>query len=120
MKTLELFETAAIDVSDEDERMDAVIQALINAGETVKRYDSIGMKKDFKENEMIENLLDTEGPDLLPIALIDGVVVKQGAYPQNTEIIKWFSITEEDIASCCKSTGKGCGGCKSCGGHHEA
>ena len=44
MKVLELFEPAAIDVSDEDARMDAVIQALVNAGETVKRYDIIGMK----------------------------------------------------------------------------
>jgi len=41
MKVLELFEPAAIDVSDEDARMDAVIQALVNAGETVKRYDII-------------------------------------------------------------------------------
>ena len=54
MKVLELFEPAAIDVSDEDARMDAVIQALVNAGETVKRYDIIGMKKDFAENEMVE------------------------------------------------------------------
>ena len=29
MKVLELFEPAAIDVSDEDARMDAVIQALV-------------------------------------------------------------------------------------------
>ena len=85
MKVLELFEPAAIDVSDEDARMDAVIQALVNAGETVKRYDIIGMKKDFAENEMVENLLDAEGPEVLPITLIDGVLVKQGGYPSNTE-----------------------------------
>lgn len=110
MKTLELFEPAAIDISDEDARMDAVIKALTATGDTVKRYDMIQSPKAFEENEMVTNLLNEEGPAVLPITLIDGVLVKQGRYPENKEIARWFNIKEEKI-SCCMKSENGCGGC---------
>ena len=69
---------------------------------------------------MVENLLDAEGPEVLPITLIDGVLVKQGGYPSNTEIANWFGITEDTIAACCRASGKGCGSCGGCGGQHES
>ncbi|MEF9918314.1 MAG: arsenic metallochaperone ArsD family protein [Eubacterium sp.] len=113
MKRLELFEPVAIDICDEDARMDAVIKALNNSGECVKRYDMIQSPAAFKDNEMVRNLLDAEGSAVLPIVLIDGVLVKQGGYPENREIVRWFNI-EENAIGCCKKASKVCG---ECGGH---
>lgn len=67
MKVLELFEPAAIDVSDEDARMDAVIQALVNAGETVKRYDIIGMKRILPKTKWSKTCWTPKDPRSCPL-----------------------------------------------------
>ncbi|MDO4287562.1 MAG: arsenic metallochaperone ArsD family protein [Eubacterium sp.] len=112
MKLLEIFEAASVSATDEDARMDAIVTTLTKAGDTVRRYDRISDPRAFSENPMVKDLLDQEGSQVLPITFVDGVLVKQGGYPTNQEMARWFGITE--AAGCCASKTSCAGGCGGC------
>lgn len=111
MKLLEIYEPAALTPTAEDARMDGIVATLIKAGDVVKRYDKISDPEAFAENPMVADLLAQEGAQVLPMTFVDGVLVKQGGYPTNREMARWFSISE--AAGCCH-TGGGCDGCNGC------
>ncbi|WP_187127349.1 arsenite efflux transporter metallochaperone ArsD [Listeria seeligeri] len=57
---------------------------------TIHRYNLTNSPESFMENELVTKLLQEEGPNVLPITLVDNLVMKKGDYPDNEE---WKKIT---------------------------
>lgn len=133
MTKLEIFESAKY-VSLEDE-LAGTDDTLILVGalfEALEEIDGItGVRYLLDEevtaaNEAVLAILDQEGFDALPVTLVDGAVVKKGAYPSLEEFGDYtgliFSVSDEhDHEGCdCGHHGQsGCDGNGGCGCHHD-
>lgn len=80
-------------------RVATVIKRLEKKGVAVQRYNLSSDPQAFVENQKVNELLMKEGPDILPITIVDGEVVKTKEYPTNEEFCKFLEIPEEYINS---------------------
>ncbi|MDQ0171341.1 hypothetical protein J2T19_002803 [Paenibacillus tundrae] len=48
---------------------------------------------------LVGQLLAEKGPQVLPIIIVDGQVVKESAYPSNDEFAQWTGMTEEELVA---------------------
>lgn len=103
MKKIEIFDPAMCcatgvcgpSIDPELMRMATVINSLQDKGIIIKRHGLSNEPQDFITNKVINDLLQKEGADILPVTLVDGAVVKTKAYPTNDEIEKWLDIVIE-------------------------
>ena len=51
----------------------------------------------FVRNQQVAELLKTDGMNCLPITMVDGVVVKKGAYPSNDEINGYVGVSATKV-----------------------
>ncbi|WKY43766.1 arsenite efflux transporter metallochaperone ArsD [Eubacteriaceae bacterium ES2] len=78
-------------------RVSAMLNVLEGEGKKIERF---GLSQDpmaFVANKKVNDLLQSEGVEVLPIILVDGEVRKKKSYPSNTELAKWSGLTEEEI-----------------------
>ncbi len=73
-------------------RMSAVVSALQSGGFTVERFNLSSNPQAFVTNEAIGALLKDKGMDALPATVVEGEVVKTGAYPTNEEISQYLGV----------------------------
>ncbi|AYD39566.1 arsenical resistance operon transcriptional repressor ArsD [Clostridium fermenticellae] len=97
-------------------RVSTVINSLQNKGIPIERYNLSGNPQIFVDNKTINEMLNKDGVDILPVTMVDGVVVKTKAYPTNKEFCKLLEIPEDYLKIKLKvrkpSSGCGCnGGC---------
>jgi hypothetical protein len=105
MKKVEIFDPAMCcptgvcgpSVDPELTRVASAIFLLMKKGFDIKRYNLANDPLLFAENEEVNKLLHEQGPDSLPITLLDGVVVKIGSYPSNSELANWFGVNMEEL-----------------------
>lgn len=90
-------------------RVATVIETLKRKGADISRFNLSGQPNAFIENRLINDYLKQNGPEILPITLVDDQVAKTKSYPTNEEFTQWtgLKITIQHKKSSC-----GCkGGC---------
>ena len=92
-------------------RVSTVLNKLKNKGIIVKRYNLTNNPQAFVDNTTINQLLNSDGVDVLPVTILDGKVVKTKTYPTNEEFSKMLDIPEEYLKTKIqiKPKAKGCG-----------
>ncbi|MEN6460399.1 MAG: arsenite efflux transporter metallochaperone ArsD [Syntrophomonas sp.] len=100
MKKIEIFDPAmccatgvcgpAID--PELLRVAVVIDNLKEKGVAISRHGLSNEPMEFINNQVVNDLLQKEGADILPVTLLDGQVAKTKVYPTNQELSEWLGI----------------------------
>lgn len=75
-------------------RVSTVLNNLKSNGVIVERYNLTNNPQAFVDNKLINDLLNSEGVDVLPVTLVDGEVAKTKSYPTNEEFCKMLDIPE--------------------------
>lgn len=105
MKKIEIFDPAMCcptgvcgpSIDPELARIANVVFLLEKKGIPIHRYN-LGTEPDvFVKNEFINKLLHEKGMDALPATVVDGQLMKDGAYPSTTELALWADIDEKDL-----------------------
>jgi Arsenical resistance operon trans-acting repressor ArsD. len=73
-------------------RVATVIDNLKQNGADISRFNLSGQPQAFAENQVIHDYLTKNGPEILPITVVDGQVVKTQRYPTNEEFSSWTGI----------------------------
>jgi len=100
MKQLEIFDPAMCcstgvcgpSIDPELMRMATTIHALREKGIVIKRHGLSTEPQDFISNKTMNELLQKEGVDILPVTLIENRIVKTKTYPNNEELSKWLEV----------------------------
>lgn len=74
-------------------RVATVINTLQTKGVSISRHGLSSDPMAFITNQVINDLLQKEGADILPITLVDGQVVKTKSYPTNQEFSDWSGVS---------------------------
>lgn len=90
-------------------RVATVIETLQQSGADITRFNLASQPNAFVENQIINDCLKQNGPEILPITMVDGKVQKTKNYPTNEEFTQWTGIVagsmKPEKGCCCK------GGC---------
>ena len=119
MKKIEIFDPAMCcstgvcgpSIDPELLRMATVLNAVKEKGILIKRHGLASEPQDFVDNKVINDILQKEGADVLPVTLVDGEAVKTKEYPTNKELSEWLGIeietkqTEKTSGCCCGPEG---------------
>lgn len=92
-------------------RVSTVINNLKNNGILVERYNVSSNPQMFVDNKTINEMLNNEGVEVLPVTMVDDVVVKTKTYPTDEEFSKLLDMPVSSLKSDIKKPFKGCG-CK--------
>jgi len=101
---------------------DAQLTAFASAVSTLKdrlevnRYNLAQQPGAFADSPVVNQVLQDEGPDALPIVLIDGKLVMKGIYPTGEQLAQLLGIEPaEDCCAestdCCEGEDEGEGDC---------
>lgn len=80
-------------------RVATAINALKNKGVIIERYNLSQNPQIFIDNKTINQMLNSNGVQVLPITMVDGVVVKYGSYPTNEEFCTLLGVPHEFLKS---------------------
>ena len=105
MKKVEFFEPAmccesglcGVTVDPELLRISTFLKKLKNNGYEVKRFNLNSAPMEFVTNKVANEFINTHGVEKLPITLVDGVIVLEGRYPTNQELLSYYEITMENL-----------------------
>lgn len=78
-------------------RVSTMLNVLEGEGKKISRY---GLSQDpmaFVSCQAVNDLIEKEGVEILPVTLVDGQVKKTKDYPSNTELAGWSGLTDEDL-----------------------
>jgi hypothetical protein len=78
-------------------RISTVINNLTKNGVPVERHNLTNNPLIFVQNQEINQMLEKEGIEVLPITKVDGVVVKTKSYPTNEEFCNFLDVGEDKI-----------------------
>ncbi|EPY2304510.1 arsenite efflux transporter metallochaperone ArsD [Clostridium sporogenes] len=95
-------------------RVSTTINRLKNNGILVERHNLASNPQIFVDNKEINEILNKEGVEILPVTMVDGIIVKTKAYPTNKEFCQLLDIPEDYLKITIKKPSKGCsckGGC---------
>ncbi|NNM53294.1 MAG: arsenite efflux transporter metallochaperone ArsD [Spirochaetales bacterium] len=100
MTTIEIFEPAMCcstglcgpSIDPELLRVSTEMDELARQGVQVARFNLTSNTSEFVSRKLISSQLETGGVDALPITLVDGSVVKTGAYPTTEELAGWSGV----------------------------
>jgi len=100
MKKIEIFDPAMCcstgvcgpSIDPELMRVATVINSLKAKGIVIKRHGLSNEPQDFISNKVINDILQKDGADVLPVTLVDGEVAKTKEYPTNKELSEWLEI----------------------------
>lgn len=80
-------------------RISTVLNNLKNHDVIVERYNLTNNPSVFVDNKEINNMLEEQGIEILPVTMVDGVVVKTKEYPTNEEIASFLEVPLDLLAS---------------------
>ncbi len=78
-------------------RISTVISNLEKNGVKVERYNLNSNPQAFVDNIVINEVLNRDGVEVLPVTIVDGKVVKTKKYPTNDELLKFLDVPESYI-----------------------
>jgi len=100
MKKIEIFDPAmccptgvcgpAID--PELLRIATVVNSLKEKGINISRHGLTSEPMVFITNQVINDILQHDGAEVLPVTLVDGQVAKTKSYPSNQELSDWLGL----------------------------
>lgn len=107
VKKLEIFDPALCcptgvcgpSVDPELARVASALFLLEKKGFDVKRFNLGNQPDAFVSNQQVNQLLNQEGTDALPIVILNDEVVKKGQYPSNEELSLWFGLDESELVT---------------------
>lgn len=89
-------------------RVSTVLYYLKKNGVLVERYSLTANPSAYVENAAINELLTLEGPDILPIIMVEGEIVKTKGYPTNEEFCEMLEVPETFLKSLLTDISPGC------------
>ncbi len=90
-------------------RISTVINTLKSKGITVERYNLSENPQVFVKYKAINDVLNNDGINSLPVTVIDDELVKLKEYPTNEEFCKLLDIPENYLQGDAKPKSGGCG-----------
>ena len=93
-------------------RVSTVLNNLKKNGVIVERVNLTGNPQAFMDDDKVSELLSGEGPDVLPVIIVNGKVVKTRSYPTDEEFCTLLDVPESHIKTTLKAISRGC----CCGG----
>jgi len=72
-----------------------ILLLLKKAGVETKRYAINQSPMAFVQNSVVSNFIKTNGPGKLPLVLLNGQIIKSGAYPELEELKKHIPELEK-------------------------
>lgn len=76
-------------------RISTVVSNLEKNGVKVERYNLNSNPQAFVDNIVMNEILNRDGIDVLPVTIVDGKVVKTKKYPTNVELLKFCGCTRK-------------------------
>jgi hypothetical protein len=64
----------------------------VRKGVTVERFNLAQQPMAFADQPLIREALEQEGPECLPVVLLDGVIVLRRRYPSRGELAAWAGL----------------------------
>jgi hypothetical protein len=90
-------------------RVATVIETLKHKGADISRFNLSNQPDAFVKNQLINEQLKQHGPEILPITLVDGQIVKTKDYPANEEFSQWtgmeVTMKPQKSGCCCGESG---------------
>ncbi|WP_160673586.1 arsenic metallochaperone ArsD family protein [Clostridium sp. C8-1-8] len=114
MISVEIFETVTCCSGGLDKellRVSSAINNLKQEGIAITRHNLSKDPQAFIDNKIINEYIQANGIEDLPITIVNDKIVKLDQYPTLSDFSEWFEITID--ASSEESSGEGCScGCK--------
>lgn len=118
MKTMKIYEPAmccptglcGIGVDPELLRISTVLNTLKQSGVEVQRFNLSSAPAEFIKSKAVTEYLQKFGPEKLPVATVEDMIVIAGRYPTNDEFTSWLDLSgdvlgvqdcEPDAPCCC-------------------
>lgn len=100
MKSMQIYESAmccstglcGVGVDPELLRISTVLSTMEKNGIKVERYNLSNSPQEFIKNKAVNNVIKTDGVEILPLAVLDGEIIITGRYPTNEEFVKYLNI----------------------------
>lgn len=67
------------------------LQWLQEQGHNVNRFNLSHTPNAFAANDVVTQLLEKEGTDVLPIVMVDGNIVSKADYPERDDLVKFIA-----------------------------
>ncbi len=118
MNRMKIFEPAmccptgvcGVSVDPELLRISTVLNTLKNNGITVERYNLNSAPMEFIKNQVVNEYINSHGPEGLPVVVVDDKIVIAGRYPTNEEFVKLLHLPEHILTQQKKQGNCCCGG----------
>lgn len=119
MKNIEIFDPAMCcstgvcgpSIDSELMRVAALLSTLKSVGFEIKRYNLGNEPQAFIDNQAINDLLQEQGADVLPVTLVDGQPMVTKGYPTNAQFSEWLGLPIPEEKKSSGGCGCGDGGC---------
>lgn len=126
MKKMRIYEPAlccetgvcGVGVDPELLRISTVLNSMKQNGVDVDRFNLNVAPMEFITNSIVNDYLNKQGADCLPIVLLDNEIIITGRYPSNDEFISYLGINEEILKSKSKAEVQEESGC--CGTNNSS
>lgn len=100
MKTIQIFESAmccstglcGVSIDPELLRISTVANTLKQQNITIDRFNLSSAPMEFVSNKAVNDFINGQGTDGLPVTLLDGQIVLSGRYPTNEELAQWLEL----------------------------
>ena len=90
-------------------RVSTMINNLKDNGVIVERYNLTSNPQMFVDSKEINQLLNSEGIEVLPVTMVDGKTVKTKKYPTDEELIRFLEIPDDYLKTVVKKSNGCCG-----------
>ncbi|VTS04334.1 arsenite efflux transporter metallochaperone ArsD [Tuwongella immobilis] len=70
----------------------ADLQWLASRGVQVERYNLAQQPQAFVANPMVQQRLQQDGTDCLPLVVVDGTICHAGSYPNRSQLQEWTGV----------------------------
>ena len=119
MRTMKIYEPAmccptglcGVGVDPELLRISTVLNTLKEKGVEVQRFNLSSAPAEFVNSKAVTEYLQKFGPEKLPVATVEDMIVIAGRYPTNVEFTSWLELPSDTLSvQCCEAESSCCCG----------
>jgi len=105
MKKIEIFDPAMCcstglcgpGINPDLMRIAAVVEVLKRKGIEIERHNLRDVPQLYVDNKSVNNALQENGADILPLTLVDGKIEVSKIYPTNKQLSEWTGVNLDFI-----------------------